>query len=145
MRRLFTHALLALGITGTAAASPSWVERLPDRFSVGPVVGQEYRYNADGKFKSTGLLTVAAVHYNALPYLSAFGFYGLSNRASGENSQVAGAGIRYTDLVGITVFAGADVDSGAAELQYATAWFVAFGLAFHGFEFDLTGDDDGSI
>jgi hypothetical protein len=140
MRRLLTIAILALGITATATASPSWVERLPERFSVGPVVGQEYRYNAAGEFKSTGILTVGAVHYNATEYLSAFGFYGLSNRTGGDNSQVAGAGIRYTDLVGITIFAGADVDSGAASLQYATSWFLAFGLAFHGLEFDLTGD-----
>lgn len=137
--RAIIVALAWLAIGSNAFATPSWVERAKERISLGPVVGQEYRLDSEGDLKSTGLITVGAVHYSLESYWTVFAFYGLSNRAVGENHQVAGGGSQYVDALGITVLVGADVDGGLGALQFATTWFVALGLAFNGFEIDLTG------
>ena len=141
LRRWVFLPLLGVALAAAPSfsnAAPAWIERVKDRVSLAPVVGQEYRFDDAGGLRSTGLLTVGALHYAVATPLSAFAFYGLSNRASGQNSQVAGAGLQYTDLVGITALGGCDADRGFAGMRRRDAWFLALGLAFHGLELDLS-------
>lgn len=132
MRRLLLPALLLMTTCHPVYAG----------VTVGPVVAQEYRFT-DGTIKSAGLLTIGAIKYEAIPdWVTAFAFYGLSNRQYGDNGQVAGAGLNLLqrDTVEAIALGGADVDAGWAALKYREGWFLGLGVTFNGFEFDLTGE-----
>jgi hypothetical protein len=139
MRRLLLPVLFLVAICHPARAD----------YTFGPVVAQEYRFDGD-TVKSTGLLTVGAFKYEAIPqWVTVVAFYGMSSRQYGENGQVAGAGVQMLqkDIIEVLALVGADIDSGWGALRYRENWFAGLGVAFNGFEFDLTGitgGDDGS-
>jgi hypothetical protein len=136
MRR-WCKVAVALAVAATASLSHA------SDFTLGPVVAQEYRF-VEGTVKSTGLLTVGAFKYEAVPqWVSVFAFYGLSNRQYGDNGQVAGAGAELLkrDVFSATLLGGCDVDDGWGALRYREEWFIGAGVAWNGLEFDPIGDD----
>jgi hypothetical protein len=79
-------------------------------------------------------------------WLQALGAYGVAYTAnrSSENGvefrdgrQVAAAGLRYQDAVGVVAGGGIDLAEPVRELQWRENWFLFVGVSWDGFDLDL--------
>ena len=146
-------------------ANPANAGLNKEDFSVGPVAGFEFRYTESDiivndatvgqrkQFKQVGLITTIVIKYNITDYANVFVGYGLAQRKFLAGSQVAVIGFQFDDLVGVTIFGGADLGAcgpnGCADydpfgaINSETRWFIAIGYTFNAFSFDLDNMLDG--